>query len=259
MHERRPVILVPKSKRFTIVIVVFLIIAWHLRWNVEPLEKELDQNVINQGTLYTRPEVITAPTEAMLLLKVGNERFAAGKILGKDIGKARQNQLAETGQHPFAIIVSCSDSRVPPELVFDQALGDLFVIRVAGNVVNAIEMGSIEYGVEHLHAPLIVVMGHEQCGAIEAAVDGVEISENIKVIVDKIRPAIDLVIAGGNGQLSGKALYEPVTDANVLEVVKLISTNRIIQKEIAEKKLIIVGAKYHLKSGQVTYFTDATR
>lgn len=99
--------------------------------------------------------------ESKIKLVIGNDRFAAGTPAVKDLGESRIHDLSDNGQHPFAVIVCCSDSRVPPELVFDQGLGDIFVIRTAGNVLDDVGMGSVEYGAEHLHVPLIVVLGHE--------------------------------------------------------------------------------------------------
>jgi carbonic anhydrase len=121
----------------------------------------------------------------------GNQRFVSGKITIKDIGPAKREDLAVNGQKPFAVIVSCSDSRVPPEILFDQALGDIFVVRVAGNVLDPVAMGSVEYGAEHLGCPLLVVMGHENCGAVKATVDGGEAPGSISAIVDKIKPSVE--------------------------------------------------------------------
>src|SRR5262249_7971690 len=126
-----------------------------------------------------------APTaeEALQRLKQGNARFVADKLdQKKDIGGKRRGDLAK-GQRPFAIILSCADSRVPPELVFDQGLGDLFVVRVAGNVTDPVVLGSIEYGVQVLKAPLIIVLGHESCGAVQAAIAGGELPGNIAQFV----------------------------------------------------------------------------
>ena len=103
--------------------------------------------------------------ESFSKLMNGNKRFVTASLAQKDVGEARRKELAG-GQHPFAIVVTCSDSRVAPEILFDEGLGDIFVVRVAGNVLDPISLGSIEYAAEHLHAPLLVLMGHEQCGAV---------------------------------------------------------------------------------------------
>src|SRR5947209_2306854 len=119
---------------------------------------------------------------AIKLLKEGNGRFAQGKLAAKDTGANRRALLAK-GQHPFAVVLTCADSRVAPELVFDQGLGDLFVLRVAGNITDPFTLGSIEYAVEHLHTPLIVVLGHENCGAVAAALTKVEFPGNLGTLI----------------------------------------------------------------------------
>ncbi len=113
-------------------------------------------------------EPAATPEQALRFLKEGNQRFAADRLAAKDVGAAKRKELV-AGQRPFAILLSCADSRVPPEIVFDQGLGDLFVVRVAGNISEPFALGSIDYAVEYLHVPLIVVLGHEQCGAVASA------------------------------------------------------------------------------------------
>ena len=155
---------------------------------------DLKNQVVKQvmvAPVYKRTEIISSSDTAKQLLIEGNARFISGKTLSKDLSSTRRIDLMKNGQHPFAVIVSCSDSRVPPELLLDQALGDLFVIRVAGNVITPVELGSVEYAVEHLKAPLVVVLGHEGCGAVTAAVQGGEIPGSISAITDKIKPAVD--------------------------------------------------------------------
>src|SRR5438105_3680928 len=114
------------------------------------------------------------PTGSLQRLKDGNARFAADKPNKRDVGADKRKELAK-GQHPFAIVLTCADSRVAPELLFDAGLGELFVLRVAGNIADPAVVGSIEYAVEHLHTPLIVVLGHESCGAVAAALDGAKL------------------------------------------------------------------------------------
>src|SRR5205814_6637151 len=125
--------------------------------------------------------------EALAELKAGNARFVRGESQLRDLPQARQALAA--GQHPAAIILCCSDSRVPPELVFDQTLGRLFVVRAAGNVVDPALLGSIEYAVEHLGARLLVVLGHSSCGAVDAALKGGSASPNLRALVERIAPA----------------------------------------------------------------------
>lgn len=188
--------------------------------------------------------------EALQLLEDGNKRFTTGNPAVKDIGKARRDELLSKGQKPFAIIVTCSDSRVPPELIFDQALGDLFVIRTAGNIVDSIAVGSIEYGVEHLGSPLLVILGHSNCGAVKATVDGGEAPGCIAAIVAKITPSVQKAKAAG---AAGNELYESSTLENIKATINEIMESHIVQHFIKDGKLTVIGAKYHLDSGEVEF------
>lgn len=199
---------------------------------------------------YTHEEKITSAKDAKALLVDGNARFVANKPLNKDISEERKKNLVTNGQHPFAIIVSCSDSRVAPEVIFDQGLGDIFEIRDAGNVVDPITLGSIEYGAEHLGAPLIVVLGHEKCGAVKATVDGGEAPENIEAIINKIKPSLEKAKAAGT---SKDDLYEKTADENISNTIADIEASSVIKKLVEEKKVEIVGAKYHIEEGKVQF------
>lgn len=181
---------------------------------------------------------------AQQMLLDGNRRFVAGKLSTYDVGIVRRLQLSQ-GQYPFAVVVTCSDSRVPPELIFDQALGSIFVIRVAGNVLDAITLGSIEYAVEHLNTKLVVVMGHEKCGAVKAAVDGGHVPPNIGAIAAKIQPAVDFAKAANSINV-----YEAATDANIINMVNLIKEDHVISSIDGVKT---IGAKYHFESGEVLF------
>lgn len=206
------------------------------------------------GQLYTRAESVTDADQALQLLKEGNERYATGKVLLKDISKERRANLAQNGQKPFAVIVSCGDSRIPPELIFDQALGDLFIIRVAGNVVDAIGLGSVEYAVEHLGTPLVVVMGHDKCGAVKATLDGGEVPENIAAIAAKIKPAVEKVQSGDSRHIEGNNINEAVTDENVEGVVEAIQHDPVIHHLMEAGKVRVIGAKYTQEPGTVKFF-----
>ena len=184
------------------------------------------------------------------MLVEGNSRFISGTLAYKDLGGKRRNDLVKNGQHPFAVVVSCSDSRVPPEEIFDQALGDLFVVRVAGNVVGPIETGSVEYAVEHLKAPLIVVLGHEQCGAVTAAVKGGEVPGSIGAIVEKIKPSVEKAQASG---VNADELVEKSAELNVESSVAELEKSHIIKEFVESGKVKIIGAKYHLGSGSVEW------
>jgi len=221
---------------------------------------EQSSNVVNApaqpvtaAPVYKRTEIISSPDTAKQLLIEGNARFISGKTLSKDLSSTRRIDLMKNGQHPFAVIVSCSDSRVPPELLLDQALGDLFVIRVAGNVITPVELGSVEYAVEHLKAPLVVVLGHEGCGAVTAAVQGGEIPGSISAITDKIKPAVDGAKALG---LTGNDLVEKSIDININNALKDIDASPIIKESVESKKINVLGAKYDLDEGALKFIND---
>lgn len=150
-----------------------------------------------------------------------------------------------TGQHPFAVILGCADSRVPPEIIFDQGLGDLFVIRVAGNIVDDAILGSIEYAVEELGASLVLVLGHEKCGAVSATIKHAEVLGHISTLLDAIQPAVDAVRAEpGN-------LLDNAVRANIKLVVEQLQSSFPVAELVKSDRLKIVGAQYKLDCGTV--------
>lgn len=188
---------------------------------------------------------------ALSRLRAGNERFRRGQLQHPDQSLHRLHEL-ETGQHPFAVVVSCSDSRVPPEIVFDEGLGDLFVVREAGHVGGAATLGSVEYAVEHLHVPLVVVLGHEHCGAVSAATEVIvrdaRPEGHIISLVDAIRPAVEKA-RRGSGPLVARAVR-----ANVdLVVEELSSSHPILSAHVADGSVKIVGGVYDLHDGTVEW------
>jgi carbonic anhydrase len=188
------------------------------------------------------------PDEALARLMEGNKRYVAGSLSHPNQSLDRRGEVAK-GQAPFAIILGCADSRVGPELLFDQGLGDLFVVRVAGNVLNDNALGSIEYAAEHLHSPLVVVLGHQKCGAVEATLKGGAAPGQIGSLVRAIQPAVDKV----KGQ-PGDPLDNAIK-ANVELVVSQLRASKPILTELAEHgKLKIVGARYKLDSGEIEWF-----
>ena len=202
--------------------------------------------------------MITAQ-EALDRLKEGNRRFIqhlrSTEVL---MSQLRRGELVK-GQKPFAIVLGCSDSRVPAELVFDQGLGDLFVIRVAGNIVAPSQVGSVEFAAEAFGTRLVVVMGHTFCGAIDATLaaiehPGVPRSPNLASIVDRIRPAIEGLVTGGQVQQRERLIQEAMR-ANVRASVKhLRYGSAILEKMVLEGGLRVVGAEYSLESGEVAFF-----
>ena len=185
------------------------------------------------------------PEEALKRLQDGNERFVAGTPTQTTKDAKRRAEVAQ-GQKPFAIIVSCSDSRVGPEVVFDQGLGDIFVTRTAGHVVDDVGLGSIEYAVEHLGATLILVLGHERCGAVAATVAGGEAHGHVRAIVKAIQPAVTKT----KGQ-PGDAVDNAVR-AQVSAVVRQLQQAELILAErVKAGKIKVVGARYDLDTGKV--------
>ena len=180
-------------------------------------------------------------------LMAGNSRFVAGKLQVRTL-VALRDKLA-SGQSPKAIILSCSDSRVGPELIFDQSLGDLFVVRTAGNVADPVALGSIEYAVEHFHSPLLVVLGHQKCGAVNAACSGEKMpSHNLNSIMDKINPAVT------QAKTYAKAddLIESAIKENVYQSAKdVLANSEIIRNAVKSGKLSVIEAEYELDTGQV--------
>lgn len=201
------------------------------------------------GSARKADEQVTADS-ALAELKVGNDHHVKHRHLHPHETANRQRELIG-GQHPHAQILSCADSRVPPEIIFDQGLGDLFVVRVAGNVASDTELGSLEYGAEHLHIPLVVVLGHENCGAVTAAVEGGDFESHIRTLVDLIKPAVEKSRAEAGDRIANAVRM------NVRLVVdQLRSSKPVLSQLVAERKLKIVGAVYSLQTGEVTWLND---
>jgi len=187
--------------------------------------------------------------EALDRLREGNRRFVAGEInLETLASRARRGDLVE-GQAPFAIILGCSDSRVPAEIVFDQGLGDLFVIRVGGNIVAPSQVGSVEFAAERFGTPLVVVMGHTQCGVVTAALEAVldgggDSSRNLRSLVDRVRPAVLSVIGSQpHASLDRRVVLHEAVRANVRAAAEhLRHGSALLERRIVEHGLAVVGA-----------------
>jgi carbonic anhydrase len=197
------------------------------------------------GTASAQP---AASAEAIWAdLMAGNKRYVTGKSEAHDLVQLRQSLAKD--QHPKVVVLGCSDSRVPPEVLFDQTLGDLFVVRSAGNIAGAIGLGSIEYGVEHLGSSVLVVLGHTSCGAVKAACAGGKApSSNLQAIVDKIEPAV--VRARSHAQA------DELVDAAVRENVQqsatdILASSAVLKHEFEAGKLTIIEAVYSLDTGEV--------
>lgn len=194
-----------------------------------------------------------SPDEALSLLRDGNARFVAGQSKHPHCDQSRLIETDERGQHPFATIVSCSDSRVPVEILFDEGFGDLFVVRVAGNVCDVDETGSIEYGLGHLGTPLLVVLGHTACGAVTAVATHSELHGSIPQLVDNIKPAVALAEKEHPG-LHGKEIVPAAVRANVWQSIEdLLRTSPETRELIEANKVQVVGAIYDLHTGKVEW------
>jgi len=193
--------------------------------------------------------------QALSRLKRGNRRFLTGKARFPTLQKEVLANLAK-GQQPYATILGCSDSRVPPELLFDAGFGELFIIRVAGNVLGPAIAGTLQYAGMHLHTPLFVVMGHEGCGAVEAAVaskwHGVKQRSRIETLLEGIIPAL----AGLDGKLPPEELLRAAVEANVRWTLKALQESPEGSARLAEGVMRLVGAIYELRTGRVRFLED---
>lgn len=197
----------------------------------------------------TVDNTVTNSTDAINLLKIGNKRFVENDSEVINVSSDKRNAL-KNGQHPFVATVACSDSRVAPELIFNMGLGDIFDVRLAGNIVDQDAMGSLEYAVDHLNVPLIVVIGHESCGAVTATYDAViknePVAGNMQALVDEIKPAI----------VPNQNLNYAI-NKNVANMVNVIKLDPAMKKVIDAGKLDVIGAYYNL-DGTVTFYEGTT-
>ncbi len=203
--------------------------------------------------------------EALARLQAGNQRFVAGQgTAAAQSAPGRRDELV-TGQAPFAVVLGCSDSRVPAEIVFDQGLGDLFVIRVAGNVVAPSQIGSVEFAVDRFGTRLVVVLGHSQCGAVQATIEELKRpsanrSPNLGSIVNRIRPAVEPLVelAALDDQDGSDGLMNRAVRANIRAAAdRLRHGSQILEQMITEQGLLVVGAEYSLETGEVEFFDGA--
>lgn len=230
-----------KSKLITVLIITSMMLISCNENNNSTNTKNVENSVSEFIIVDTD---VSSSDEALQILKEGNARFATDKSVLRNINAERRESL-KNGQNPYAVIVSCSDSRVTPTTVFNAGLGELFDIRLAGNVVDDDALGSIEYAVEHLNTPLIVVMGHQSCGAVTATynevVKGEKVSGNMESFVKKITPSVNK-----NGTI------DDAIHTNIDMVVKEISEDKGIKILIDQGKVKVVGAYYDL-NGNVTF------
>lgn len=204
---------------------------------------------------------MTDAREALQRLRDGNERFVA-RLRDGGPPQAGVGELLQQ-QNPFAIVLGCSDSRVPPEIVFDQSIGDLFVARVAGNVATSTQIGSIEFAASQFDVSLIVVLGHTDCGAVNATIEEMQrpdksLTPHLRAIVDRIRPSVEPLIHAAFGNDTDDLAGEAVR-ANILRSAdRLRRKSALLAKLSSESRLRIVGAEYSLQSGQVHFYDETT-
>lgn len=212
------------------------------------------------GAETTKPAAAAAPAidpEAVLReLREGNQRFLAGRSIHPHNTLDWAVKTAKEGQHPRAVVLCCSDSRVSPELVFDLGLGDLFVVRVAGNVANEDEIASIEYATEHLHVPLVVVLGHSQCGAVSAVVGGGELPPAIRNLTHHIEHAMSTA-RSHYPERQGASLIETTVRENVGQSIRTINASGgALARQVASHEVRVEGAVYELSTGRVSWLPE---
>ncbi len=196
--------------------------------------------------------------DALERLREGNRRFVSDEVDDDSTVDRAHTVGAATAQNPFAIVLACSDSRVPTELIFDQGIGDLFVIRVAGNIVAPSQIGSIEYAAKQFGTKLVVVLGHSNCGAVIATLDEMALKEdhrspNLRAIVDRVRPAVESLVAD-HADASETELLELAVRANIGNSVDRLQHGSLIIEDLIEKsELRIVGAEYSIENGTVEF------
>ena len=202
--------------------------------------------------------------EALELLREGNRRFVANRSTATAATDHERRAALVNGQEPFAIVLGCSDSRVPAELVFDQGFGDLFVIRVAGNIVAPSQVGSVEFAASRFGTRLVVVVGHSQCGAVVATLEDLSgrattQSKNLRSIVDRVRPSVEPLLSGRSISDPDELMREAVR-ANVrVSTDHLRHGSELLEQLIRDDGLLVVGAEYSLESGVVTFFDGVPR
>jgi carbonic anhydrase len=206
-------------------------------------------------TLTKEMQAAITPAMALELLKDGNKRFVSNLKINRNL--LQQANETSDGQHPVAVILSCIDSRTSAELIFDQGLGDIFSVRIAGNIINEDILGSMEFGCKVAGSKIIVVLGHTKCGAVKGACDHVEMG-NLTALLTKIRPAVEDEGTTKENRNSGNGEFvEKVAVINVKRTVKSIIERSTILKEMVEKgEIEIIGGVHNIVDGQVTFFED---
>jgi len=194
-----------------------------------------------------------SPEEALRRLALGNLRYMAGQRDYPRQDLARRRETVAEGQHPFAVVVSCSDSRVPVETIFDQGVGDLFVVRVAGNVMAVDEAATVEYGAEHLGATICLILGHSKCGAVTAVAQGAPVHGNLARLVRPIEPAVAKVKAAHAGKKVEELIPHAIRQNVWQQIEGLFQTSPVACELVRTGKLKVVGGFYDLEAGRVEF------
>ena len=203
------------------------------------------------GVFTSATQEATTPDAALQMLKDGNERFIQGRTRNCDLLKQVKEKASQ--QSPFAVVVGCIDSRVPPEMVFDQRLGDIFAARIAGNFVNTDILGSLEFATRLAGAKLIVVLGHTECGAIKGAADNAKLG-NLTAMLENIRPSLDKLNYQGVPSSKDKALVQKLADQNAKDAVaKIMANSQVISELVSAGKVKIVSAMQDIGTGKIVW------
>jgi carbonic anhydrase len=201
----------------------------------------------------TGPAPGISADDALRLLQEGHARYLEGKPRHPHQGRERRALTTAQGQHPLAAVLSCSDSRVPVEIIFDQGIGDLFVVRVAGNVAATDEIGTIEYAADHLGTPVVVVMGHTQCGAVTAVLDDAKLPPHIAALVSPIQPAVAKA-RQDNPEAARDVLLQAAITNNVWQAIDdMLRQSPLLREKVRDDQVKVVGALYDIDSGQVQW------
>ncbi len=211
----------------------------------------------SKRVLTQKEQQALTPEEILYLMKAGNQRFIEGTLTQRNHSK--QIRAAANGQFPKAVILSCLDARIPVEDVFDCGIGDLFVARVAGNFANTDILGSMEFGCKVAGAKMVLILGHSNCGAVNATIDGAELG-NITSMLANIRPAVDSVKYDGERTSSNAEFADKVTEANVRLTLNYIRNNSPVLRDLEDSgRIKLVGAIYEMKSGKVSFLKSAAK
>lgn len=212
----------------------------------------MNSTIDNQYTQTKETQAALTPASALQMLKEGNDRFTAGRMISRNL----HQQIEETthGQFPFAAVLGCIDSRVPSELVFDQGIGDIFNVRIAGNFVNTDILGSLEFACKVAGSKVIVVLGHTSCGAVKGACDQVELG-NLTAMLQQLKPAVDQVQGFEERSSANAGFVQAVADENVRQTLDNIRQRSQVLSEMEQNgEITLVGAMYHVSSGKVHFY-----